>query len=154
LGAKMTFWDGRANLRIAAFHTDIDNKQGSVLSPSVVPASRLINFGGATAPGGEFELFTNPIDKVDVALALGLLDSELDAPPDAVTYIGWGTGANAGMGDPLPLDGRPMSDSPEWTLNGLIQYGIDLPGGSELTLQSDFDWNGPRGDHPLNRQDS
>lgn len=143
LGVKWGLWDGRARIRVAGFYTETKNKQGVTIdSGSGSPASRLINFGDVTAYGGEIELFANPIQKLEISLALGLLDTEIDAPAGQGIASGWGTGANIGLGDFFTLDGTSATSSPDWTLNGVVRYGFNAFNGGKLTLQADFDWQG------------
>lgn len=143
LGAKWGFWGERARVRAAAFYSEIDNKQGVIIdSGSGSPATRLINFGDGTAFGGEIELFANPTSRLEIALALGLLDTEIDAKPGLGILAGWGTGANAGVGDFFAVDGTDFTESPNWTLNGIVKYSFELFGNGKLTLQADFDWQG------------
>jgi iron complex outermembrane receptor protein len=148
LGAKFGFWGERGRLRLAAFFTDIKDKQGVTIDGgSGSPATRLINYGDATSYGGEIELLLNPVDRLEISLALGLVEAEIEADPGDGLLSGWGTGANAGIGDFFELDGTDLSTVPTWTVNGVVRYGLDLLGG-ELTLQSDFDWQGDEKNGP------
>lgn len=141
VGAKWSFWEHRGKLRVAAFHSKIEDKQGVLIDGgSGSPATRLINFGNATIDGGEIELFLNPASRFEISLALGLLDTKIEANPASGRLSGWGTGANAGIGDFFPIDGTELSSSPRWSLNGIVRYGFDFFGAGTLTLQTDFDW--------------
>jgi iron complex outermembrane receptor protein len=140
LGTKWRFLSDRGRLRVAAFYADIKDKQGVTIDGgSGSPATRLINYGDATSYGGEIEVLLSPTDRLEISLAVGLVEAEIEADPGDGLASGWGTGANAGLGDFYELDGTDLSGAPTWTLNGIVRYGLEFFG-SELTLQSDFDW--------------
>ncbi len=150
LGAKWGFWNDRGRLRVAAFFADIKDKQGVTIDGgSGSPATRLINYGDATSAGGEIELFLSPTDRLEISLALGYVDAEIQADPGDGLRSGWGTGANAGLGDFFELDGTDLSTVPSWSVNGIVRYGFDFFGG-KLTLQTDFDWQGDENKGPGN----
>lgn len=159
LGAKWSFWEERARVRLAAFYSDTKDKQGVTIDGgSSTPSTRLINFGDVESYGGELELLLNPVDALEISLAAGVLRAEIDADPLSGVRAGWGTGASTGIGDFYPLDGTDASEAPDWTLNGIVRYGFELADAGRLTLQGDFDWQArdgrAAGNTPFAIQDS
>ncbi len=142
VGAKWGFWDNKARIRAAAFYTETKDKQGVLIDGGGSPQTRLVNFGDVDAYGGELELLLNPVDALEVSLALGLLDTEIDSNPASRLRAGFGTGADAFIGDVFFIDGTDATTSPGWTVSGIVRYGFDLSSAGELTLQTDFDWQG------------
>jgi iron complex outermembrane receptor protein len=127
------------NLNATVFYEDVSDKQGIVYDSSVAaPVSRLITVGDADIAGGELELFVVPTDRLELSLGVGWLTSEVHAPAGFGFNAGFGTGANAFVGDPFLLDGSELGSG--WTVNGLVRYHIPLAGRGNLTLQTDYDW--------------
>ncbi|MDE0063942.1 MAG: TonB-dependent receptor [Gammaproteobacteria bacterium] len=139
LGSKSTLLDGRMSLNATLFYQDVTDKQGLVYDSGVAaPVTLLITVGDADIYGAEFELFMAPADSLELSLGVGWLDSEVNAPPTFGFNAGFGTGANAFVGDPFFLDGSKLGSG--WSLNGVVRYHISLGGGGNLTLQADYDW--------------
>ncbi len=139
LGSKSTLLDGRMSLNATLFYQDVTDKQGLVYDSGVAaPVTLLITVGDADIYGAEFELFMAPADSLELGLGVGWLDSEVKAPPTFGFNAGFGTGANAFVGDPFFLDGSKLGSG--WSLNGVVRYHISLGGGGNLTLQADYDW--------------
>ena len=139
LGSKSTLLDGRMNLNATLFYQDVTDKQGLVYDGGVTtPVTRLITVGDAEIYGAELELFMAPVESLELSLGVGWLDSEVKAPAGFGFSSGFGTGANAFVGDPFFLDGSELGSG--WSLNGVVRYHISLGGGGNLTLQADYDW--------------
>ena len=139
LGSKSTLLDGRMSLNATVFYQDVTDKQGLVYDSGVAaPVTRLITVGDAEIYGAELELFMAPVESLELSLGLGWLDSEVKAPPTFGFSAGFGTGANAFVGDQFFLDGSELGAG--WTVNGLVRYHISLGGSGNLTLQADYDW--------------
>lgn len=139
LGSKSTLLDGRMNLNVTVFYQDVTDKQGLVYDSGVAaPVTRLITVGDAEIFGAELELFMAPVDSLELSLGVGWLDSEVKAPAGFGFNSGFGTGANAFVGDPFFLDGSELGAG--WTVNGVVRYHIPLASSGSLTLQADYDW--------------
>jgi iron complex outermembrane receptor protein len=140
LGSKSTLMDGRMTLNATAFYQDATDKQGIVYdrgedNPS--PASKLITVGDMEIYGAELELYMVPVENLELSLGVGWLDTEIQADPGFGFNAGFGTGANAFLGDPFFLDGSGESS---WGVNGMVRYHIPLASAGRLTLQADYDW--------------
>ena len=139
LGSKSTLLDGRMSLNATVFYQDVTDKQGLVYDGGVAaPVTLLITVGDADIYGAELELFMAPVESLELSLGVGWLDSEIKAPPTFGFNSGFGTGANAFVGDPYLLDGSELGAG--WTVNGLARYHISLGSSGNLTLQADYDW--------------
>ena len=146
IGAKTTWWQGRARLNVSAFYYDYQDFQASAVSLiNGLPVSRFINAGDVTMYGAEFEMELVPTENLELRLGIGLLDTEFEATPDVVI--------NA-----TPIDGKDTPVSPPVSLNGLARYTHAMDSMGTATLQADFSWKddlffGPDND-PFESQDA
>ncbi len=139
LGSKSTLLDGRMRLNAALSFQDVTDKQGITYDSVGTPVSRLISVGDAEILAAELELYLVPTDNLEFTFGLGWLDSEVQAPEGFGSFFGWGTGANAGVGDFLPFDGSEVHGA-DWSFNGVVRYHLPLADSGSLTLQADYDW--------------
>ena len=117
-GIKAGMFDGRANLRASAFYYDYNDFQA-------------FNFNGLTNSvtnndayftGGEVELYTNPMEGLDINLGVAFLEAEVKD-------------VDAGFG---LVDTDPIK-APKWTFNGSVAKEFVL-GDFQLNVQYDFDF--------------
>ncbi len=101
IGAKGTFWGGRARLGASAFYIDYKDFQ----TFTQVGLSLFLSNIDAEVYGSEIELALNPAEGWDVLLGLSLLDAQ------QLDFDGPG-----GVRD------RQMPNSPDVSFNGLIRY--------------------------------
>ena len=141
-GFKATLFDGRARVNAAVFYQDIIDKQGfAVDSADLRPVGRLISLGDVDIYGAELELFVVPVEQLEMSLGVGWLDTEIRAPATLFVRANFGTGGNAGLGNPFFLDGSGIgTGAPEWTVNGLVRYHIPLADNGNVTAQVDFSY--------------
>ncbi len=147
LGLKGTL-DGEFPLtyNAAIFYSDYENVQaaGSFIEDGVV-ISALETVSDAEIFGFEAELTANPLEGLIIALGVGYLDAEYDAPSDA-TFNG------------TLIDGNRVVMAPDWNFNGRIRYDHGLNDAGIVYLMTDFNWQddlffGPD-NLPLETQDS
>ncbi|MCC7461169.1 MAG: TonB-dependent receptor [Gammaproteobacteria bacterium] len=121
LGAKTTFFGGRARLNATAFYYDYQDYQVFAL----VGGQPQVANSDATVQGGEIEFFLKPSRHWDVALGASFLDSSIDAvpvaglqvPPAGLPIIDW------------PVDvvrDREMPNAPSYSFNYLVRYNWDV----------------------------
>jgi iron complex outermembrane recepter protein len=84
LGAKSSFWGGRALLNVAAFHNTLEDLQVSIFTAGGAAASVIRNAGRATVDGLEVETAVMPIDGITLRAHYALLDPAYDEFIDSV----------------------------------------------------------------------
>ncbi len=109
LGLKTTLFDGLARLRLAAFYYDYKDFQAFNFSGI---STQYITNRDAKLQGVDAELFSSPIDGLDLVFGASYLDQVVyDVPVGSLT-----------------LD-RKMTYAPEWNLTALARYEWDFLGG-------------------------
>lgn len=129
-GIKATFWENRMRLNAAVFYYDYQDIQSvaATFDPSSgFPITRFLNAGDADVQGFEGEMLVQPFENLEVSLALGLIDSEIDA--DAGLMV-----------DGFPLDGNELPLTPGVSVSGFVRYHFPLTNAGTITLQADFRW--------------
>jgi iron complex outermembrane receptor protein len=110
VGFKSTLLDGIMRLNGAAYYYDYTDYQAFFIA-----GLQTITFNtDAESYGAELELFTSPIDGLDIMLGAAYNDIDLDAPGDNI---------------PVEAPAGPTVKAPEWNLNGLIRYEWPMFGG-------------------------
>jgi iron complex outermembrane recepter protein len=119
VGAKATFWDGRARLNVSAYYYDYNDYQVFSLRGAV---QQLFN-RDASISGGEAELSLAPMDGLNITVG---------------TAVMW---KKTVKNVPLPLGpaDQEMPLSPDVTANALVRYAWSAFGG-ELAIQADANW--------------
>jgi iron complex outermembrane receptor protein len=131
LGAKTTFWDGRARLNASAFYYDYQDYQVFAL----VGGQPQVRNADAKIKGGEIEFFLKPSRHWDVSLGASFLDSKIDRvpvagyqyPPAGLPPIDW------------PEDyvyNTKMPNAPDYSVNYLVRYNWDMFAGT-MAVQLD-----------------
>ena len=130
IGIKSSWFDNRLIFNAVLFHQKTKDLQSLIVidDPLLGPLFFVRNAAKATNKGAEIDLRARPVDGLDMALGIGLVDAEFDS-----FLFNDGTGRDA-TGNKLP--------TPSLTLNGLIQYKFPLGGGSTLTPRFDFSYIG------------
>ncbi|MEM7355295.1 MAG: TonB-dependent receptor, partial [Acidobacteriota bacterium] len=127
IGWKTDLADQRVRLNGAAFYNDYTDIQFSAsLNIDGQPFFVIQNAGKAEVKGFELELSAAPRRGLDLALALGYIDTQYtdleDVSPNSVT-----------------LDGV-IPKTPEWTVSFSPQYSFPLRSGGTLTLRGDYSY--------------
>jgi iron complex outermembrane receptor protein len=119
IGAKGSFWGGKARLNASIYYYDYKDYQVF----SLQNAAQAIFNRDATISGGELELTLNPVQGLDVMLGMS---SMWDKTVEDV---------------PLPSISadREMPMSPDYTFNGLVRYEWSAFNGY-IALQGDVKW--------------
>jgi iron complex outermembrane receptor protein len=131
LGAKTTFFDGRARLNATAFYYDYKDYQVFAL----VGGQPQVGNSDATIKGGEIEFFVKPSRHWDASLGASFLDSKIDKvpvaglqfPPGGLPAIDW------------PEDfvyNTKMPNAPDYSVNGLVRFNWDMLNGN-MAVQVD-----------------
>jgi iron complex outermembrane recepter protein len=135
-GAKWRLNDGRLLFSVAGFRNKVDNKQSTVAQlVNGLPVSRLFNFGEVEIYGAEFELTGKVSDRLTMQFGLSLLDTKISAPP--TTTFRSGPGA-----DVTPVDGKELTATPHYKVNGLLRYDFDPVSIGQFAVQGDFTYTG------------
>ena len=119
LGAKTTFWDGKARLNASVYYYDYRDYQVFSLRGAV---QQLFN-RDAKVSGGEAELTLAPMPGLDITLGSAVMWKK------TVEKV------------PLPLGpaDQEMPLSPDLTANALVRYSWDVAGG-KAAVQGDVHW--------------
>ncbi len=117
-GLKMTFWDGKARVNFSAYHYDYNDYQ---VFQFIGTSGAVFNVD-ASYDGFELELFTNPVDNLDLVFGLGIIDPTVQ---------------DVNVAPGIPRDVEP-SFTPETQFNALGRYTWPSPWmGGSLALQVD-----------------
>lgn len=110
LGLKYASADGTRILNIAAFYIDYENQQWFLFDP--FGSQALINAEESEIRGAEIEGVLRPLDGLTLSLALGLVDSEIEA-----------IGAEPGLTvPPSDIVGNEVPGAPVSTANFTAEY--------------------------------
>jgi iron complex outermembrane receptor protein len=132
VGAKSRLWGGRASLNVSAFYMAIRDLQLTVTAGSC--SSRLIfNVDKARSLGAEVELTATPNEHLDLGLAVGLNDSELQS-----------TILSAGQPVSGMAEGNRLPSVPRIQGSAAATYGWQLSGGSRAFVTGSFQHVGSR----------
>ena len=127
VGWKTDLADNRVRLNGAAFYNDYTDIQFSAsLNVDGTPFFVIQNAGKARVEGLELEVSATPRRGLDLALALGYIETQYtdldEVEPNSVT-----------------LDGV-IPKTPEWTFNFSPQYSFPLKSGATFTLRGDYSY--------------
>jgi len=144
LGSKNRFADNRLQLNLEAFYWRYKDKQVTHLGPILPGGFNLIteNAGSADIYGAEVELLWQPSTKDRLSATAQYLHTEYGSFHYRQTTV---TGSPVTacpttpvVGSPtvtVDCSGRPLSQSPKWTLNASYTRGFDLAGGARIDAQ-------------------
>jgi iron complex outermembrane receptor protein len=139
IGYKAVFWDGRANIRVAAFHYDYVNMQ---ILEYIGISSKITNAGASSISGAEFEGSVRPIPALNLDAAVSWL-------PDA-RYVNFFDQNPLDLAaGTLNLAGARLSLAPRYTADVGAEYTFDLNSG-DLTLRGEVYANGSQYIQPYN----
>jgi len=126
VGFKTSFLDKLVTFNTAAFYYDYEDMQiFTLINSGGVPLNVLTNAGNGKIYGAEFELHTRLTDELNLQLALGLLNTELQ---DFRSIGG------------QDYSGNVLVLSPKVSFSGLAQYTIPLASRGAIVLQTDFNY--------------
>ncbi|MBN8606087.1 MAG: TonB-dependent receptor [Caulobacterales bacterium] len=142
IGLKSMLFDGRMRFNAAAFYYDYQDLQlYTLVNTGAIPLVLLDNAANATIYGAEFEMIARPIDRLDITLNLGLLNTEI------TDFVSAGTDYSSNQ----------LALSPEVTFSGLVNYEIPLTPGLALAVQPSFSYRSSQffsaDNNPLLQQD-
>jgi iron complex outermembrane receptor protein len=124
-GVKSRFADGRFYVTADAFHYDYNNLQlGTVQLVAGLYIQATANAAKATVNGAEFNGVWLPNAHNEVDFGLTYLDAQ------------YGDYFPLGVGNPPNYKGRPLDDSPKYTVNLGYTYQQPLSGGGGLELSA------------------
>jgi iron complex outermembrane recepter protein len=113
LGTKDTLFDGRMNLRVAAFYIDWSNIQQSILLPCTYSVTK--NAGTAVSKGVEVEADIAPIHGLNMTVSLGYDDAKITSVPEGATGF---------------VTGQELNGVPKYTASLLADYSIPMDFGA------------------------
>ena len=136
IGLKSTLFDRRLRMNISAFfydYTDLQvlsvNQQGGA-----VPTLGLDNAADAEVKGIEVELYTQPVDALDLGLNFGLLDA---------TYQNYTSGSiDPATGNPRDFSGNRLPNAPKFTASTFAQYTFPVADRFEGSVRAEFNYTG------------
>jgi len=124
LGLKGQLADNRVRLNASVFYYDYKDYQTFDLQA----LTTIVTNNDAETYGAEAELIVVPTDQLSLGLGIGYLDATVNdftLPSGRVTDV-------------------QSVKSPDWNLNGFIQYNIPVHNWGELSLQADANYVGAR----------
>ena len=116
LGAKSSWLENKLAVNGDLFYTAADNYQTYRINPLDPTQAYLLNAPRATLEGAELELTARPMEDLDLSAGAGYTEADYDRFTEAP--------AASGTGDPLNLDGKPISFVPEFTANLTARYRL------------------------------
>ena len=133
LGAKLGLLDGRMTLNTSLFHYDYKNAQTTIFvddpqDPNVGELTVLTP--DARNYGAEVELVAMPTDSLFLSAGLSYLDTKITN-----RFF-----ANDPLGVPTNLKGNELPRAPNWSLNLVGSYDIDLGNGGTLRPQVSYQY--------------
>ena len=141
LGSKSVLLDRRLRLETSIFRYDYKDLQVNVDDPSspLVPITR--NIGRAVAKGAEANIVWTPVEHLSINGGAGYLDAKYTNTTRTITTYG-------GV---IPLQGKPIVDSPRWSLNGQIRYEHPLNDKWSATALVNARWTDARSLRPTDQ---
>ncbi len=120
-GVKTTFAEGRVRLNAAVFlldWKDLQVQSNFLLDPNDISSSfeKTLNAAKARNKGFEIDMAALLTEGLQVSFGLGYLKGEFREFPDAVLR-----GNNR-----VDLSGKPLPNTPKWTLNGAVDYSVPV----------------------------
>ncbi len=144
-GVKSSLSGDRASFEAAVFYYDYDNIQLVAVEPNdVIASNRLINASGASLHGFEAQLRGSPTDWLDLNFGVSYIESELaevnvrvsgTGPSSPFPYNAPVFGATT-----LNLDGRPLPNHPNWSVNGSARAWRSINENWRAFAQADILW--------------
>jgi outer membrane receptor protein involved in Fe transport len=118
-GAKLSLWDRRAQLNVAAFYYDYTDKQlqGYVDIPPFGPLATLINLPKARVAGAEFDLTARLTEHLDVKIGGTYLDTKAKSSPALPI---------APLGGIFDFAGESFPNTPKYHLVADVEQRIPL----------------------------
>lgn len=164
IGTKTSWFGGRLNANVAAFHYDYSD-----LQVPVIQFTQILNINAekATVWGVEATLDVRPTEAWMTRVAVGWLKAELDKacandplvnltltppPPDpacAARQVGLNAQERNLVGD-TDLSGKRMEDAPEWKVSLMSSYRFDLGNSGVITPTLEFTWTDDAWRRPFN----
>ncbi|NIB42308.1 TonB-dependent receptor [Pseudomaricurvus alkylphenolicus] len=138
LGAKLSLWDGRADMNVALFHNQFEDVQVSVFDG--VANFLTTNAGETTSQGLEVDGQVLLAENLLMRYAFSYLDATYDKYDGAACTVAqsatW-TGVGSCTQD---LKGEPTKFSPEWSGNLGLEYHTELTSSIELKAGIDLQY--------------
>ena len=133
IGSKNRFLDRTLMLNLAAFYYLFDGKQellsvADTTGPVPLLSTQFLNVGKAEIYGAELELNYAPNDRWDLNLSGGLLETEITKSPLILNSPRLGL---------VPLQGRPIPQTPKWNLSATLAHHIPVDGAGVFTVQAE-----------------
>lgn len=133
VGAKSEFFGGRLRLEAAYYHVNVDDMQFFEFFVGPFGLLRVVsNIDEVRIDGGEFAVSARPLPWLDVYAGVNIIDSEIKE--NAVRPIT--------VGNESPY-------TPDYTVNGGVNFTVPLGGDVELVARADALWVGPTWFHTV-----
>ncbi|NIB42296.1 TonB-dependent receptor [Pseudomaricurvus alkylphenolicus] len=156
LGAKMSLWDGRAQLNIAVFSNSFEDVQVSVFDG--VAGFVVRNAAETVTEGVELDGQVLLTENLSMRYALSYLDATYDSYQGAPCTAGQTANWTGPDGCEQDLSGQPTQFAPEWSGNLAFEYRHQLSDRLELKAGIDLQYMGdylPTNDNdPVLQQDA
>ncbi len=159
LGAKMTLWDGRARVNLAAFRNEFEDMQVSAFTGAAGFVTG--NAGASTSQGLEIDGQVLLSAALSLRFAWSYLDSTYDSFEDTACHAGqvaaWQAAGNTGV-CLQDLSGEWTQFAPKWSGNLSLNYSTALSDRFEfrgsLDLQYSDEYQPVDDNDPANVQDA
>lgn len=137
LGFKSEWLDNRLILNGSFFHTKYKDKQEDVVFPDPRGATVTIvqNAASATLTGFELESRIMPTEGLTFGLSVGYLNAKYDEWLDQAPLL---SGPNAGQLAVIDKSDFELRRTPDWTVQGDVNYEHTLGNGDALIFAADY----------------
>lgn len=128
LGAKIRFWDGRAQVNTAVYKLEWDDVQTNVF---IGGDGFVVNVPSAESTGVEFEAQLRPVTPLTLNLAVGYGTAEYTS--------GWSIPGARGFDLMAAQDGQKFTQ-PDWTVNAGVRYDLPISARYNGYVRLDYTW--------------
>lgn len=128
LGAKIRFWDGRAQVNTALYLLEWDDVQTNVF---IGGDGFVVNVPSAESTGVELEAQLRPVTPLTLNLAVGYGTAEYTS--------GWSIPGARGFDLMAAQDGQKFTQ-PDWTVNAGVRYDLPISADLNSYVRLDYTW--------------
>ncbi|MBV6416019.1 MAG: Vitamin B12 transporter BtuB [Steroidobacteraceae bacterium] len=152
VGMKTSFFEGRARLNLAFYHTKITKQQMTQLLPGTTQ-SLMVNAGESTRKGIEVDAALSIADGWQLQLGYGYLDAKFNKYVDNALLPPLTPGGPVGIGGPLidTASNREPPYSPKHTLNVNLEGRLLRAAWGDLRVLLDYSYTSKMHMMPVNK---
>ncbi len=133
-GIKSSHLDSRLRTNLSVFFYDYKDLQGSarVPAPGGITLDRFQNIGDAEVYGLDAEISYTPIRSLFFQALVGFSEGEITSSQ--------ATQLSPLTRDSFSLEGEELNYKPDWSVNLIARYNIEINANLESYIQTSYDW--------------